>query len=465
MPGQKPRWGSWLRVWSAWLLVAAPGICSSFSGVVLTDVGSPVPGATVIWNNQGVCTLDPDGSPNCSPPTVSGSTTTGSDGSFAALNLPAGTYSLCTYPNGGNLLDSCTWPVAGSTSTVTLANNQDLTGLLIFLQSGSLVVITVRDPLNALSTNFFLPSVVVGTGAFYRATYDPNRHAYTSLILEGIPAQLFFDTLLVVQDQDGNSVPIDTAVLPFTTGAREVSLTVSVMPDLVNAASYLPGVTSGTIATLFGSEFTDIPGIQVASGFPLPTQLSGTSVKVNGISAPLFAVAEQDGHGQINFQVPHFPTLAGELAAQDFTIVVDNNGKEQTFYVRNWPGQVGVFKTLAHLNGDPITASSPARPGEQITIYWTEIDGYDFVYSPGVFVIPDGIPSPPSVPCVSYADPQVKIGGVAADVGSCSAAPGLVGIGQLVVTVPLDLASGDYDVAVTLESVEGNIVRLPVRVP
>jgi uncharacterized protein (TIGR03437 family) len=273
------------------------------------------------------------------------------------------------------------------------------------------------------------------------------------------PAHLFFDTLLVVQDQDGNSVPIDTAVLPFTTQADEVSLTVSVMPDLVNAASYLPGVTSGTIATLFGSGFTGTPGIQAASGFPLPTQISGTSVKVNGIPAPLFAVVEQDGRGQINFQVPHLPAFA-----EDFTIVVDNNGKQQTFYVRNWPGQVGIFKTLAHLNGDPITASSPARPGEQIIIYWTEIDGFDFEYSAGVFVLPDGIPSPPSVPCVSYTDPQVNIGSMAADVSSCSAAPGLVGIGQLVVTVPLDLASGDYDVAVTLESEQGNIVRLAVLV-
>lgn len=438
--------------------MAAPGICSSFSGVVLTDVGSPVPGATVIWNNQGVCTVDPDGAPDCSPPTVTGSATTGPDGGFAAVNLPADTYIVCASPpSGGNLLGSCA-------PAVTLANNQDLTGLLIFLQSGSLVVITVRDPLNALSANFFLPSVLVGTGAFYRATYDPNRHAYTALIIEGIPAHLFFDSLLVVQDQDGNSVPIDTAVLPFTTGVGEVSLTVSVMPDLVNAASYLPGVTSGTIATLFGSGFRDAPGIQVASGFPLPTQLSGTSVKVNGIPAPLFAVAEQGGQGQINFQVPHFPAFSGQLPAEDFTIVVDNNGKEQTFYVRNWPGQVGVFNTLVHLNGDPITASSPGRPGEQIIIYWTEINGFDFEYSPGVFVIPDGIPSPPSVPCVSYAEPQVNIGGMAADVSSCSAAPGLVGVGQLVVTVPLDLASGDYDVAVILESEEGNIVRLAVLV-
>jgi uncharacterized protein (TIGR03437 family) len=125
---------------------------------------------------------------------------------------------------------------------------------------------------------------------------------------------------------------------------------VGVVPALVNAASYLPGVTSGTIATLFGSGFSDISGVQAASGFPLPTQLSGTSVMVNGVLAPLFAVAEHDGQDQINFQVPHLPSYAQELA-----IVVDNNGKEQTFYVRNWPSQLGIFSSLANVSGEPLT--------------------------------------------------------------------------------------------------------------
>jgi uncharacterized protein (TIGR03437 family) len=260
-----------------------------------------------------------------------------------------------------------------------------------------------------------------------------------------------------VQDGDGNSVP---GLLPFTTAAEEVPLSVSVVPAVVNAASYLPGVTSGTIATLFGSGFTDTLGLQTASGFPLPTQLSGTSVKVNGIPAPLFAVAEQDGQNQINFQVPHFPTYNPQLV-----IVVDNNGREQTFYVLSWANQLGIFGSLAHVNGDLIAETNPARPGEQITIYWTGMSGYNFVYSAGVFYIPDGIPSPPSAPCVSYFDPKVQIGGIAADVSSCSATPGLVGIGQVVVTVPPGLVSGDYDVALTMDAnVKGNIVRLPVRV-
>ncbi len=463
MRGQRLGWRSCLQVWGAWLMVAAPGICSSFSGVVLTDGGSPVSGATVRWANQGVCVpSSPHGTPVCYPSTVAGSTKTAPDGIFAARNIPADTYTVCVDPPAGyQLLSSCEWPAPGSASaTVKLTENEDRTGLQIILRSASLVVITVKDPMNATSMSFFLPGVIVGTGGYYRANYDPNRGAYTRLIPKGITARLFFDTLLVVQDVEGNSLPIDTAVLPFTTGGDEVALSVSVTPALVNAASYIPGVTSGAIATLFGSGFTDIPGIHLASGFPLPTQLSGTSVKVNGIAAPLLAVIEQEGQGQINFQVPHFPTYNQQLV-----IVVENNGKERTIYVRNWAEQLGIFGSLAHVNGDPITETNPAQPGERITIYWTGMSGYNFVYSTGVFYIPDGIPSPPSVPCVSYFDPQVQIGGIKADVRSCSTAPGLVGIGQLVVAVPPGLASGDHDIAVTLATTKGNVVRLPVRVP
>ena len=362
---------------------------------------------------------------------------------------------------GTYLLGSCAWPVSGSISSVKLADNEDRAGVQILLQSGSLVVITVKDPLNGLSLSFFSCGAVVGTGGYYGAAYDPDRHAYTTLIPRGIPARLFFDTLLVVEDGDGNSVPIDQAVLPYTTSAEEVPLSVTVVPSVVNAASYLPGISDGTIASLFGTGFTDAPGVYLASGFPLPTQIAGTSIKVNGIAAPLLAVTEQDGHGQINFEVPHLPGFF----QQELSIVVDHNAKEQTFYVRNEFDQFGIFGSLAHLSGDPITLASPALAGEQVLIYWTGLGEPSFWQSNTPFLT-DGVPAPADAVCATYINPQVKIGGAVADVSSCSAAPGMVGVGQVVVTVPPSLASGDYEVAVTMDTnLKGNVVRVPVRVP
>lgn len=101
-------------------------------------------------------------------------------------------------------------------------------------------------------------------------------------------------------------------------------------------------------------------------------------------------------------------------------------------------------------------------PGDLIKVYWTGLTGYNFVYAPGVFHVPDGIAAPPS-PCVQHLEPKVEIGGIAAEVRSCTAAPGLAGVGELAVRVPEGLRSGKHDVKVIIGT-KGNVVKLPVRV-
>jgi uncharacterized protein (TIGR03437 family) len=345
-------------------------------------------------------------------------------------------------------------------ASITLSADQNLTNLKLILRSGCLVVISVKDDLNAISRSFLGVGVIVGTGGYYGATFDRTRQAYTVVMPKAISARIFVDTLLLVQDAAGNNLPIDTATLPFTTAGDDVPISITVTPALVNAASYIPGIVYGEIATLFGTGFTDLPGFQPANILPLPTQIGGTTVTVNGIAAPLFAIASQNGVDQINFQVPHDPSLSvGPLA-----IVVNNNGKAQTFYTKYWDSSLGVFSTLDHLDGTPITASSPALAGEQIVIYWTGMDGYNFVYPNGVYFVPDGTPSPTPAPCVYYFNPLVQISGVTAQVTSCTATPGLVGVGQLVVTVPAGLPSGSNQVSVSMDgTTRGNPVQLLVQ--
>src|SRR5262249_30561281 len=145
------------------------------------------------------------------------------DGSFAALNLSADSYTFCASPPAGAYyLNSC---LSGSEHLIKLGENEDRTDVKILLRSASLVVITVKDPLNALSKSSFSCSVV-GSGIYYAAPYNPNRHNCTAWIPRGILAHLLFYTTLAVQDGEGNSVPIGTAVLPFTAAEEEVQLAV-----------------------------------------------------------------------------------------------------------------------------------------------------------------------------------------------------------------------------------------------
>src|SRR5262249_25578012 len=112
--------------------------------------------------------------------TITGSTKTSGDGSFAALNLSADTYTVCAVPGREYLFGSC------NSSSVKLADQEYRTGIQIVLPRGSLVVITVKDPFKAIPTNFFLPGVIVGFGGYSRATYDTTRQAYTCLVLKGV---------------------------------------------------------------------------------------------------------------------------------------------------------------------------------------------------------------------------------------------------------------------------------------
>ena len=68
---------------------------------------------------------------------------------------------------------------------------------------------------------------------------------------------------------------------------------------VANAASYDAAVAPGSIAALFGTNMTGLSEAS-AQSLPLPTVLAGLSVKVNGLTAPLFYASA----GQINFQVP-----------------------------------------------------------------------------------------------------------------------------------------------------------------
>jgi uncharacterized protein (TIGR03437 family) len=76
----------------------------------------------------------------------------------------------------------------------------------------------------------------------------------------------------------------------------------------VSAASYAPGaaVAPDSIVTAFGAKLAT--GTAVATTFPLPTTLGGTTVRVNGQLAPLFFVSA----GQINFAIP--PGIAAGTA-------------------------------------------------------------------------------------------------------------------------------------------------------
>lgn len=239
---------------------------------------------------------------------------------------------------------------------------------------------------------------------------------------------------------------------------RTISSAVSLAPPslrsanpIVNGASFAGNmpIAAGSIVTLFGSNLS-YATVQ-AQVTPLPTSLAQTSVTFNGVPAPLYYVSQ----GQINVQVPF--TIAPGLAEVQVT---RGTTSTQTQAVSVTPFSPGIFQ--ADQNGTGvifhgttftfITPSSPAKPGEVVSIYCT---GLGAVMTPATAGAPAQADN-------TVAIPTVMIGGQIASTSYSGLAPGLIGVYQVNATVPSTLTTGMQPVQIIIGGVPGNQVFMSV---
>jgi uncharacterized protein (TIGR03437 family) len=228
---------------------------------------------------------------------------------------------------------------------------------------------------------------------------------------------------------------------------------------VVNAASGVEGLVPGGIASLFGSGLTRASGIVSASSAPLPAELAGTSVSVNGIKVPLLAVANVNGTEQINFQTP-FELLAPGTAK----LVVTNNGIDSAAAdaavfraqpcVFTMDGARGAIVRGA--DNRLVTETSPAERNEIVVLYGTSFGTVAPAPAPGAAaaVVPLS---------TTLAAPDVRVSGRAAAVFFSGLSPGSVGLYQINSRVPADVPSGAADVVVIISGASGLPVRMSVR--
>jgi uncharacterized protein (TIGR03437 family) len=228
---------------------------------------------------------------------------------------------------------------------------------------------------------------------------------------------------------------------------------------VTNGASFTTGISPGEIATIFGTHLSSAQGVVRATAVPLPRQLSGSSVTISGILAPLFAVANVDGHEQINLQAPF--EIAGQTSVP---IVINDNGiTSQPVQVPVMDAQPGIFTSdgmnASALHGadySAITPSSPAMKGETVIIFAT---GLGLVSpSPGT-----GNPASPSTLTPTNLTPAVTLGNAKAHVAFSGLAPAYVGLYQINAVVPAGVESGSLDLTVTVSGVTSKTVKIAVQ--
>jgi uncharacterized protein (TIGR03437 family) len=215
---------------------------------------------------------------------------------------------------------------------------------------------------------------------------------------------------------------------------------------VLNAASYVKGqaVTLGSFVAIFGSGFGSGG---VASSAPWPTSLGGTSVTMNGIPAPLYAVTD----GQINAQVP-FEALPSGQTSGSVNIIVQRGTQSsavKSFQVAAFaPGVFAIAGNgqglanaispdgaLAGTSGSvPGYAAHPAVPGGTIIVLATGLGATD---SP----IKSGNASSDALRRTSTL-PTVLVGGIQAQVAFSGLSPQFPAVNQLNIVLPVGVPTG-----------------------
>ena len=213
----------------------------------------------------------------------------------------------------------------------------------------------------------------------------------------------------------------------------------------VSAASYrAEALAPEAIAAAFGSGLAT--STAVATSLPLPTELAGTRIRVNGVLAPIFFVSP----GQVNFLVPRgVQSGAGiiELSSGDQTLSrgpINLATVVASLFTANSSGS-GAPAALATRDGqvysavgNPDGTSNPVAPGDYLVLF-----GTGFRNTPsGAVSIRIGDREAP----VLYAGPQ----------------GGYAGLDQINTQVPAGL-SGAVDVVVSIGMKTANRVTVNVR--
>jgi uncharacterized protein (TIGR03437 family) len=232
---------------------------------------------------------------------------------------------------------------------------------------------------------------------------------------------------------------------------------------IVNAASYLPGISPGGLATIFGNNLASVTGVLLAGSDPLPLKFAGVEVFVSGYAAPIYGIAaDADGQDQISIQVP-YEAPTGPNAAEIQVIDEASGVTVADFFTDSFTEDPGIFvyNGLAIAQASDyslITADNPAIPGETLILYVT---GLGPLNDPNLV---DGYGSPVAPPFAETIDPyQVVLDNEDCHVDFSGLAPGFVGLYQVNFDVPRDAASGNLQIYIQDAYANSAMTVLPVQ--
>lgn len=238
-------------------------------------------------------------------------------------------------------------------------------------------------------------------------------------------------------------------------GSEIDSFTIAPRPVLssspvVNAATFERSICAGAVISIFGENLAFEESS--AGTIPLPRQLAGVRVTLDGRDLPLYFVSSR----QINAQV--FTDFAGEGVLE----VITRNGSAQLSLTAQdtAPGifvldGTGRSPAILHAIGTPVSDKDPIFRGEVVSIFMTGLGKLKTGLGAGQL-------TPVGTLIEAAASVTVEIGQTVLQPLFAGLAPGLVGLYQVNVRVPTGTRPGEYVLRVRAGNAVSNAVIVSV---
>jgi len=220
-----------------------------------------------------------------------------------------------------------------------------------------------------------------------------------------------------------------------------------VLSSWASSAAVAP-VAPGSLLSVYGSGLAG--GTYIATTLPLSTNVSGTTVSINGINAPILYASPT----QINVQVPYeivpgaaqltLKNSCGTSAAQLFQVA-----QAYPYILQSPSGDALAFNVASDQTRTLNSPTNPAAGGTYIELYVTGIGPVDNPVASGA----GALASPLSRATLPYT---VTIGGFATTVSFLGLTPGTAGVAQADLVVPTGLSPGTYPVVITINGIASN---------
>jgi uncharacterized protein (TIGR03437 family) len=284
-------------------------------------------------------------------------------------------------------------------------------------------------------------NVTAGAGCFWAASSPPAWVTLTAPAAGGSSGVVNYT--VAASNGDARSATLYIAGRPFNIG--QLGATPAITPaGVVNAASYTANIAPGGLASLFGANLADgiYQGPQVLdSNGHFVTSVAGVGVSVNGVNAPLTYVSP----AQINFQVPWETPLSAAVTVQVTRNSVASNTQQiaiasvasPSVFLNNY--STGVAWVTGTAAEGCATTQCAVQAGGEYQLWANGLGPKNQAEQDGVG---DGATTIDALSVVGgTANCQLTIGGIAATVDYCGAAPGLI-IDQLNFTYPAGIPAG-----------------------